>query len=248
MYSVAPFVPHQTSQTDKQPSHDPTSTSVHQQGRCASQMAADALQPHTSNTQQLLHDEILSPQSLPLSHCQLATQPPFQNLSSPPPEQNEEWKAVHNPNKRDRNSPDNRNVKQTKISDYWLGAPVPTSNRFDSLGNDPEDQDVVNVVTDVRIEKSLNPPPIFVQGVQNITPLIHLLDQVVKDNYEIKALNFNQVKIQPKTTEGYTMITKALIGKGTEFYTYQLKNERNFRVVLKGMHYSTDLGELKAAI
>lgn len=170
---------------------------------------------------------------------------PHKNLSAPIHEQNEEWK-LQNSHKRDRNSPDNRNVKQTKISDYWLGTPVSTSNRFDCLYIDPEDR--ADEVTDVRTDKSLKSPPIFIQGVQNIVPLTKLLNEIAKSNYDIKVLNFNQVKIQPKTTECYTTITKALIEKKTEFFTYQLKTERNFRVVLKGMHYSTDISELKAAL
>jgi hypothetical protein len=40
------------------------------------------------------------------------------------------------------------------------------------------------------------PHPIDVMGVQNIPPLIQLLEE--KEQYEIKALADNQVKVQPK--------------------------------------------------
>jgi hypothetical protein len=44
-----------------------------------------------------------------------------------------------------------------------------------------------------------------------------------KQQYEIKALAENQVKAQPKTSDSYRTITKALADKRTEFHTYKLK-------------------------
>jgi hypothetical protein len=42
------------------------------------------------------------------------------------------------------------------------------------------------------------PPPIYVTGVQNISPILQLLEQIAKEQYEITALADNQVKIRPK--------------------------------------------------
>jgi hypothetical protein len=133
-----------------------------------------------------------------------------------------------------------------KTSDYWLNSPIPTSNRFDGLEN--MSTDVENDSLNSERQKANKPPPIFIQGVKNITPLIDLLNRIAKDNYKLKVLNFDQVKLQPNTCEGYTTITKALIEKKTEFHIYKPKGERNFRVLLKNMHYSVDTSDLKHAI
>jgi hypothetical protein len=84
-----------------------------------------------------------------------------------------------------------------------------------------------------------------VTGVQNIQPLKELLVTVTGDDYELKVLNGNQVKIQPKSTEKYTTIIKALAEKHTEFLMYQPKDNRSFRTVLRGMGYSTDTIEIE---
>jgi hypothetical protein len=42
------------------------------------------------------------------------------------------------------------------------------------------------------------PPPVYVTGVQNNSPMIQLSEQIAKEQYEIKALADNQVKVQPK--------------------------------------------------
>jgi hypothetical protein len=45
------------------------------------------------------------------------------------------------------------------------------------------------------------PPPIYVTGVHSISPLIRLLEQIAKEQYEIKALADIQVIVQPKNSQ-----------------------------------------------
>jgi predicted ABC-class ATPase len=71
---------------------------------------------------------------------------------------------------------------------------------------------------------------------------------VTGDDFEVKVLTCNQVKIQPKTADKYKTIIQALAEKHTEFHTYRPKEDRSFRTVLKGMYYSTATSEIKSAI
>jgi hypothetical protein len=56
-------------------------------------------------------------------------------------------------------------------------------------------------------------PPIYIAGVKNISQLIQLSEQIANHQYEIKALTDNQVKVQPKTSEFYRTIIRALAKK-----------------------------------
>jgi hypothetical protein len=96
--------------------------------------------------------------------------------------------------------------------------------------------------------KSPKPPPIFVAGVRNINPLKELLVTVSGDDFELKVLNDNQVTVQPKSADKYRTIIHALIEKHNEFHTDQPNEERCFRTVLRGTHYSTDAEDIKLAI
>ncbi|KAH9644980.1 hypothetical protein HF086_003310 [Spodoptera exigua] len=149
-----------------------------------------------------------------------------------------------NSRKRLRSSPEttSRTQKQTKLS-YWLAAPVPTSNMFAELAI-PEETKAADQVTR-HIEK---PPPFFVDKVSNIQPLSKMLEDVAHEDYEIKILQGERVKIQAKSPESYSTIYKELKSRNTEFFTYQPKGEKNFRVVLKHMHPSTDTEEIKQAL
>jgi hypothetical protein len=62
-------------------------------------------------------------------------------------------------------------------------------------------------------EKTPKPPPIYITDVKNISPHIQLLEQIVKQQCEIKAFAGYQVKVQPKTSESYRTVTKALTEK-----------------------------------
>jgi hypothetical protein len=61
----------------------------------------------------------------------------------------------------------------------------------------------------------------------------------------VKTLYNNQVRVQPTESSVYTTIVKALIDKNTEFHTYKPRQDRSFRVVLKNIHPSTDLNDIK---
>lgn len=165
-----------------------------------------------------------------------------------------EWTYVASKKKRSRiDSPEKpaKSVKQSKLADYWLNAPR-TSNSFAALETEDSnkiiDENVDEQDRSPEEEKMPKPPPIFVSGVNCISPLDELLSAIAKDDYVTKLQGSEQVKIQPLSTKSYSAIIKALEDKKTEFHTYQQKQKRSFRVVVKGIHYSTDIQKIKTAI
>ncbi|KNE88947.1 hypothetical protein PSTG_17601, partial [Puccinia striiformis f. sp. tritici PST-78] len=102
-----------------------------------------------------------------------------------------------------------------------------------------EDENEENII---KIPK---PPPIFVDGVSNIQPLYQMLNEIAKDSYDIKIVKSDQVKIQIKTADTYSVVVKELEAKHTQFYTYKPKQERCFKVVLRNIHPSINVNDLK---
>jgi len=148
--------------------------------------------------------------------------------------------------KRPRDTPENQtqSTKQPTLTDYWLNQPsTSTTNKFAVLMAEGMEE-----MHPTPQPPNPRPPPIFVDGVQNINPLRELLVGIAGDDFELKVLQGNQVKIQPKSSDKYTTIIKALTEKRTEFHTYQPKADRSFRTVLRGLHYSTDTKDIKSEI
>lgn len=143
--------------------------------------------------------------------------------------------------KRYRSPEENqKRQKQTKLDEYWLGNTT-SSNIFNNLQEEGDNTPSATMSKNTEPK----PPPIFIAGVSNINPLTQLLKEIAGEEFILKALGDEQVKIQPKTGETYTKITKALIQKNTQFHTYQSKQQRCFRVALKNLHPSTDVEEIK---
>lgn len=174
---------------------------------------------------------------------------------------NTNWKQVqHKKRPRNQDSPENkeRSTKQTTLSDYWLSKPIATSNSYSPLTEENEqtqDQTDDKMKTDPISKndgkstnatlKNTKPPPIFIEGVEYVQPLTKALDACAAGNYTLKSLNNQQVKVQPNNPESYAAIIKALEEKSTKFHTYQLKQNRTFRVVIRNIHPTTDQNELK---
>jgi hypothetical protein len=150
------------------------------------------------------------------------------------------WTEV-NSRKRQRQSPETlRAYKQTKLN-YWLASPTTTSNSFALLDETPGPKEAIE-------SRPVKPPPLFVDKVSNIQPLTKMLQEIVKDDYEIKTLKAQRVKIQLKSAESFSAVYKELKLRNTEFFTYQPKEERSFKVVLKHIHPSTDTNEISSAL
>lgn len=119
---------------------------------------------------------------------------------------NSEWKEVSR-NKRQRESPSNspKKQKQTKLNNYWLSNSVPVSaNKFAGLT-------VEEPRTTIEPKEIMTkPPPIFVDKVSNIHPLLSLFNEKVPNEFEIKVLKKDQVKIQTKSPNAYSKIVKLL--------------------------------------
>lgn len=161
------------------------------------------------------------------------TKPSSTTITDPP---KNEWQTVPS-NKRIR-SPElaaTSKLRKTSIKDYM----TTTSNRFQTLDLPITDQQQT-------VEPVPKPPPIFVPNVTKIEQLTNIVKSAVgENNYSYKIIGNNQVKIQPASDEGYSAIVNGLKANNANFHTYQLKAERKFRVVVKNIHHSVDIADLK---
>ena len=97
-------------------------------------------------------------------------------------------------------------------------------------------------------QRSPSPPSIFVNDAIDIQTMIKSLERdISKEDYNLKITN-NQVKILPTNPEAYRKLTKTLRALNANFHTYRLKEERPFRVVLRNIHHSADIDELKTEL
>ena len=122
---------------------------------------------------------------------------------------------------------------------------VTTFNRFSILEITEDTMNTTETVNNLHTQKISPPPPIFIDDVIDIQSMIRTIEtDISKEDYKLK-INNNHVKVLPTHADAYRKLTKLLKTLNAKFHTYQLKQERPFRVVLRNIHHSVDLDELK---
>ena len=135
----------------------------------------------------------------------------------------------------------NVNKSQTKPP----ASQVTTYNRFSILETTEDSMNTTETINNLHTQRIPPPPPIFIDDVIDIQTMIKSIEKdISKEDYKLK-INNNHVKILPTNPDAYRKLTKLLKTLNANFHTYQLKQDRPFRVVLRNIHHSVDLDELK---
>lgn len=115
-----------------------------------------------------------------------------------------------------------------------------TQNSFDALSDNSD-------MEDETTPREPTPPPIYIPSVKDIKLLLNIIDSngVNKLDYTYKILNRNQLKLNANSGQTYSAIVKNLRTSNIDFHTFQLKQHRAFRVVLRHIHHSMDVSEIK---
>jgi len=86
------------------------------------------------------------------------------------------------------------------------------------------------------------PPPIFVENYLDLcTALIELIGV---DNFFCKT-SVDRLKIQTSNPEPYRALIQFLKEQEAEFHTYQLKQDKPLRVVIRNLHPTTMVDTIK---
>ena len=92
--------------------------------------------------------------------------------------------------------------------------------------------------------KARRPPPMVVSKVTEYPSLIGKLNASQK-KYTTKMINDSQVKINTENAEDYREISKILNENKLKWHTYENKQTRPIRVVVRNLHKSCDVDEIK---
>lgn len=152
---------------------------------------------------------------------------------------NNDWQKVSEKRKRTVSPNIIHQQKRSCIED------VPTtSNRFEALATDDNDAD-----NNQNTLSAPTPPPIFIPDVANIGKMVNSLRNIIiKDEFSYKSLRDGQIRLIIKTVDSYRKVIKHFDERKIKYHTFQLKTERAFRVVIKGLHHSTDVSDIKAML
>lgn len=139
-----------------------------------------------------------------------------------------------------------RSTKRKKITRSQQNTSKPnieTKNRYSLLTNEINENTIDGNPRPAKIQ---TPPPIFVHGVINYAEMIkRIRDVAEEEQYCTKSLTNNVIKIICTTPETYRKLVRYFTDNNIYYHTYQLKEERAYRVVIKYLHHSTNTEDIK---
>lgn len=131
-------------------------------------------------------------------------------------------------------------------------------NRFEALAQNEAaymDTDLFSITEEPSVTKEPNnvtqikpPPPIFMKGVLDFPNFCSALIELIGvDNFFCKAAG-DRLKIQTANPESYRVLIRYLKENEAEYYTYQLREDKPLRVVIRHIHPSTPTDLIKSEL
>lgn len=156
------------------------------------------------------------------------------------------WQTTTNLNKRNVcKSPIGNDPKRRHVASDD-GPSTSRSNRYSTLQTE-EDDNNQQQSSGANAADSIKPPPLFIPGVNDINKMIENIRHVIpKEDFNYKSLGNGEVKLLVCKVEPYRKLMRYLEDKKISFHTYQIRQERSYRVVFKGIHHSTPTADIKA--
>lgn len=148
--------------------------------------------------------------------------------------------ALHGPStSRTQDPPPTR--QETETEERETTSPFASTNPFQPL----QDTNGEEMEAQPSTPKIIRPPPIFVRNITNFHLMCSQLDARVGRGKYTCVNRQNDTKIIPDSSDSYRAIIKYLQETGAQHHTYQLKEERALRVVIRHLHHTTPIEAIK---
>jgi hypothetical protein len=128
-----------------------------------------------------------------------------------------------------------------------------SSNRFLLFSNytEPSEKQNDNQSTEMDLELETTtpvikpPPPIFIRVVNDFNAFCNSMKKLIKGEHFSCKSSTNGLKLSTTSADSYRSVIKFLQDSKADFHTYQLKQDRAYRVILRNLHYTTPIEEIK---
>ena len=147
-----------------------------------------------------------------------------------------------------------RNKTSPEVTQVRVPFQIKTQNRFEKF-TQPSEVDIpfnrTNITPTNPEDTTINhkPPPIFIYGVTNYNKMVEYLTTAVKEEqYYCKTQSNGTIRVNTSTSDSYRRLIKLLQHDNIVYHTYQLREERAYRVVIRYLHPSIPAEAIKQEI
>lgn len=164
------------------------------------------------------------------------------NKNTPPTNSDSDlWETVESNNKHSR-SPSATSPPSKKTDKNIFITPNRFSPIASTVEDDPMDDTNENILKKNQTPK---PPPIFIQAQINFNNFcIKIKELTDSSGFDCKS-STNKLKLQTYSAESFRSVINYLKENNVSFHSYQSKELKAFRAVIRNLHPTTDLSFIK---
>ena len=134
-------------------------------------------------------------------------------------------------------------AKRRRTNTNGSGAPITLQNSFAVLGDlmdtNQREQEIPSEQPNIRSHVS-RPPPIYLFDITDMNQVLTNLKALGLSKLNYTVGRDGKVKFSSETIDDYRKMINYLSNNNAQYYTYQANQERSFRVVLRGLHHTSD--------
>ncbi len=140
--------------------------------------------------------------------------------------------------------------KKLTLSEASIEKNVTIRNRFKALSCTDDDVNDTHRAHELPDKpKEYKPPPVFLKNVVNYSAMIQQIKTGINCNdFYSKTTNRGTVKVSVLSTDNYRKLITFLNMNNVEYYTYQLKEDKPYCIVIRNIHHSVEPKEIKEAL
>ena len=187
--------------------------------------------------------------------------PPGSGANSPNKKKNKSAKPkqLAEQNKSKKSTEHSKSTK-TKQSAEQNISPPQTRSKSITIASEPTAPTTTNTNNPVSVNKISSkipepqefsepePPPIFISKIDNfVTFGQEIAGLIGQTNFRCFS-RVNDIKINTNSRENYKTLINYFTSKNYDFHCYQLRQEKPYRVVLRGLHSSTPISFIKSGL
>ncbi|KAE9545454.1 hypothetical protein AGLY_000997 [Aphis glycines] len=135
----------------------------------------------------------------------------------------------------------NKNNQDSPITPIKLGK---NNNPADRGWSVKKSNKQIDIDTDVNAQNK-PPPPVFVKGVEDFPELCARLIEIIGVENFICKSSADKLKIQTSNPESYRTLIHFLKDENAQYHTYQLRENKLLRIVIRNLHSSTPIKAIK---
>lgn len=123
-----------------------------------------------------------------------------------------------------------------------------TPNPFDPLSQQDDDEEDITDPPQDELQTQNKPPVINIKNVTNFLNICKSISSVVGEQAFTCKARIDVLSIQANNSDNYRKIIKHLQAIGMEHYTYQFREEKAYRVVIRHLHPTTPVELIKSEL